>query len=99
MQAAEIAVNPSKYYPDALGGDMRSLVHPCLLTHEHVTPVAKHCSKQYYPEKLRGDITAADTSAAAAIWKERFTTRSPLIPTEKYDYTMKLALWKIQQYR
>ena len=56
-------------------------------------------TKNFYPDVLCGDVSPAQTAAAAALWKERAIAQSPLIPTDRYDYTMKLALSKIQQYR
>jgi hypothetical protein len=73
-------------------------------------PVARSCTKNFYPAALCGDVSSAQTASAAAIWNRpqqppsgiglgRLTSHSELLPTDGYDYTMKLALSKIQQYR
>jgi len=66
--------------------------------HAHA-PEGRPCTKNFYPDALCGHVSPAQTAAAAARWKDRVIAQSPLLPTDRYDYTMKQALSKIQQYR
>ena len=53
----------------------------------------------FYPFIVAG-FSAAETSSVSAEWRAGFHQKgSLLMPTDHYDYTMKLALSKIQQYR
>jgi len=61
---------------------------------------AKEEEKQYYPADLLGyRATTAQAADAADAWRKTFGASSSLMPTDSYDFTMQLALWKIQQYR
>jgi len=56
----------------------------------------------FYPVTVATDagFSAAKTSSVAAELRARFHQKgSFLMPTDHYDYTTKLALSKIQQYR
>ena len=66
--------------------------------HAHA-PEGRPSATNFYPDAPCGHVSPAQTAAAAARWKERVIAQSPLLPTDRYDYTMKQALSKIQQYR
>ena len=59
------------------------------------------CERQYYPEDLcpGAKATPQQASEAADAWRKKFGVSSLLMPTDGYDYTVQLALLKIQQYR
>lgn len=60
----------------------------------------KHGEKQYYPDNLlKCGATTAQAADAADAWRKTFGASSSLMPTDSYDFTMQLALCKIQQYR
>ena len=56
---------------------------------------------QYYPEGLwqGAKATPEQASEAADVWEKTFGASSLLMPTDSYDFTVQLALWKIQHYR
>jgi len=68
--------------------------------HSVVAASAKTC----WPDEKTGNVykvfISTNTSSLAAGWRQGFHQKgSLLMPTDDYDYTMKLALSKIQQYR
>lgn len=87
------------YYPpnDKIGAAARA---PAARSPQYTQQALAAQNNFYADSNDKISASMKEAEKADALWKERFGAgASNLLSTERYDYTVKLALWKIQKYR